>query len=122
MKHLRRSCNRGKDSETGEAACSPSRHTSLPMCEARVVRASWLTKDREVILVAIGPDNCERYRVKCDESEVANVAELMWRDTEDNFPHVTRPSGVALGSGPSVARVPLALIAVAGDSARKAFG
>src|SRR5688572_16604878 len=122
VKHLRRPYNRARNSQSSDAARHPSRLTSPPMCDARVVRASWLTRDRKVILVAIGPDNCERYRVKCDEPEVANVAELMWRDTEENFPHVMRPSDdVAVPARP-VVRAPLALIAVDGARAREMVG
>lgn len=81
------------------------------MCEARVVRASYLSEDGKVILVAVGPDNRRRYRVEVEADAVEQVSELMWRDTEDNFPYVRRPSADAPGQPVPAARVHLHLTA-----------
>jgi hypothetical protein len=66
------------------------RHTARP----RVIRAGYLSTDGKVILVAIGPDNRERYKAHApagDERQIALVSELMWRETESTFPGVVTP-------------------------------
>lgn len=115
MKHLRPSVRFGM-SGTREEARSAPRLAPSSMPEPRVVRATWLSSDRKVILVAVGPDNCERYRVKCEPDEVERVSELMWRDTEELFPSVMPPSDVGGRCGSPVGRGLLSLLV--GDVAR----
>ena len=117
MKHLRPSVRFGM-SGTREEARSAPRLAPSSMPEPRVVRATWLSSDRKVILVAVGPDNCERYRVKCEPDEVERVSELMWRDTNDLFPSSVRPpSDDVPASQTLVGRGLLSLLA--GDAARE---
>ena len=115
MKHLPPSVRFGTNCETHNGVRS-LRQPTPPMPEPRVVRATWLSRARKVILVAIGPDNCERYRVECDTDEVERVSDLMWRDTEDLFPSVMLPSDAGLASETPVGRGILSLLV--GDAAR----